>query len=610
MQFINCMRYGKGAALSGTELSRIDGPFKIANRVLFRDQHGTVLSSNILLTFLRTFDILSQPEHSSKHFRYCLEVFDEEELDAIDSIDPSCLYICSTKIAERLLRKSPMAFALVVSRDKTVPPWVHNNRTRVILVHSADRLFYIGSIVQNLFTSLIVWENNMDRIVSKPGTLTELLTEGSKALDSFVWMSDGGFNITARTESVEPPDAKLATILKRGCYSETDKRALAAELGMHTSGNEQGIIQNSSRRSLAQDDKIIWDDSHLVSDCTLLHYPILFENMTYFCLSMACTSKADEECARDFFAILAERVVTLCSTLWDRIIEVESPWYKVLTGLIDKESMKPEYVQAQLEQTALPDAAQMRLICIDIEASTDVETKHRVVKAARKLNRGHCYPFAYDNSLLVLCYTETKDLAHFSVDYAITELKETICEPYGVNAFVSRVFSDLDKIDLSYQETQITCNFSKYIEREQEIISGDGCHGVYLFEAAVPFYMAAKLYLDDTVVSESLKENPVRVLAEEDREMGTDIVGLLWTYLAMERNATAVSKSLHMHRNTVLYHIDKIKKRFDIDFDVYMHRTALLDCFRTLLLTNGYTTDIDPDVLFTIKRHDAQHPIQ
>lgn len=610
MQFINCMHYGKGAALSGTELGRIDGPFKIANRVLFRDQHGTVLSSSILLTFLRTFDILSQPEHSSKHFRYCLEVFDQDELDAIESIDPSCLYICSCKIAERLVRKSPMAFALVISRDRTVPSWVRNNRTRIILVHSADRLFYIGSIVQNLFTSLIVWENSMDRIVSKPGTLAELLTEASKALDNFIWISDGGFNITAHTEGIEPPDAKLATILKRGCYSDKDKRVLADKLGLHSSSEVIPAIQSASRRTHMLDDKIVWDDSHLISDGTVLHYPILFENMTNFCLSMACTPEVSEECARDFFAILAERVVTLCSMLWSRIIEVESPWYKVLTGLIDKEPMKPEYVQAQLEQTALPEAVQMRLVCIDIEGSTDVETKHRVVKASRKLNRGRCYPFAYDNSLLVLCYAETKDLAHFSVDYAINELKETICGPYGVNAFVSRVFSDLDKIDLSYQETQITCNFSKYIEREHEIISGDGCHGVYLFEAAVPFYMAAKLYLDDTVVSESLKENPVRVLAEEDREMGTDIVGLLWTYLAMERNATAVSKSLHMHRNTVLYHIDKIKKRFDIDLDVYMHRTALLDCFRTLLLTNGYTTDIDPDVLFTIKRHDAQHPIQ
>lgn len=587
--------------------------FGIANRVLFRDQHSAVLSANILMSYLRGFDVLSRPEQSSKRFRYCLEVFDSDELDAIEEIDPTCLYLCSSKLAPKLLDMSPMAFALVITRETDIPDWAHSNRPRIILLHSEDRLFYIGSIVQNLFTSLIVWENNLDRIVGRHGTLTELLAEGSKALNNFIWISDSGFNIVAYTENLEAPDAKVAAMVKQGCYTEAGKRELESSLGLHTLSGEAAPGSRetaSSPRFRTQADGVLWDDSGTISDYPLLHLPIFFENMPYFHLTMVCTSGIERAGSRDFFMLFAERVIALCGTLWERIIEVESPWYKVLSNLIELTPMKPEYVEAQLKQTALPDATQMRLICIDIEASTDTGTKHKVVNAARKLNDGKCYPFAYDNSLLVLCYTKTRDLAHFSVDTAIAELQQTIYEPYHVTSCMSRVFSKLENIHLSYQETQIARNFIPYLDEELRIISGHDCNGVYLFEGAVPFYMAAKLYLDDTVVSESLKENPVRVLAEEDREMGTDVVGLLWTYLAMERNATAVSKRLHMHRNTVLYHIDKIKKRFDIDLDVYMHRTALLDCFRVMLLTDGYRKDIDPDVLFTIKHDEDVHPIQ
>ena len=74
----------------------------------------------------------------------------------------------------------------------------------------------------------------------------------------------------------------------------------------------------------------------------------------------------------------------------------------------------------------------------------------------------------------------------------------------------------------------------------------------------------------------------VNILWEEDVNNGTDYLKILWFYLKNERNATNTAQELHMHRNTVLYHIDKIQQRFDFDMGLKSARDWMLACFKSL----------------------------
>ncbi len=76
----------------------------------------------------------------------------------------------------------------------------------------------------------------------------------------------------------------------------------------------------------------------------------------------------------------------------------------------------------------------------------------------------------------------------------------------------------------------------------------------------------------------------VSLLYQEDVRNGTNHTALLWFYLQTERNATAVANQLHMHRNTVLYHIEKIEKRFDFDLASKTARDWLLLSFKQFFL--------------------------
>ena len=74
------------------------------------------------------------------------------------------------------------------------------------------------------------------------------------------------------------------------------------------------------------------------------------------------------------------------------------------------------------------------------------------------------------------------------------------------------------------------------------------------------------------------------LLAREDEQAGTNIVQMIWVYLNNERNATVTSKLVHVHRNTVLYHIARVEKRFDISFDSPLLRSRIILDYQRLLL--------------------------
>ena len=48
------------------------------------------------------------------------------------------------------------------------------------------------------------------------------------------------------------------------------------------------------------------------------------------------------------------------------------------------------------------------------------------------------------------------------------------------------------------------------------------------------------------------------------------------TYLSYERRATQAAKALYLHRNSLLYRIDALQRRYELDLDSCAFRQAFL----------------------------------
>ena len=74
---------------------------------------------------------------------------------------------------------------------------------------------------------------------------------------------------------------------------------------------------------------------------------------------------------------------------------------------------------------------------------------------------------------------------------------------------------------------------------------------------------------------EMLYPGPLKRLMNYDASKGTNLVGLLSTYLDCERSITRTSEKAFLHRNTTMYQINKIQEIMNIDFEDADERLVL-----------------------------------
>ena len=86
-------------------------------------------------------------------------------------------------------------------------------------------------------------------------------------------------------------------------------------------------------------------------------------------------------------------------------------------------------------------------------------------------------------------------------------------------------------------------------------------------------------------------------LRQYDQAHGSDLAGILYLYLYCERRATEAGSRLHMHRNTVMYHVQKSLELIEVDLDDYLTRLCLMLAFHHLEMEEGLNAITSPSGL-------------
>lgn len=430
--------------------------------------------------------------------------------------------------------------------------------SRLLVLRRVSANAHLLLSLQNLFLRMLLWESEMERIVLRHGSLDDLLDASVPFIGNFIFMSDNNFNVIARTSAVEPPDDLHRTIISNGCLTQrtiAEKRFRLPEKTFYARPASE----------LTPFDRV--------------SYPIHLQHTYFGSISMACCAKPDTEGLRDLFRILIRHVRTVCERQWMRQTACDAPSYFFFAKLLRHEALTAEYMAAQMEANRLPAAGHFKVIVFAVDPSIDPDLAHSVAKTASTLNGGRVRCFPHEHEVVALCHGAGMD-GELSHQKTLDEVGEKVYEPFGVDCGVSSVFSGLENMDLAYQQAQIALGFRGAIDRESAANEAPLPRGSYFFEDALLYYLVDPTAKDERFMRFSFSTSIVSILWEEDLENDTSYLALLWFYLQSERNATLTAAKLHMHRNTVLYHIDKIQKRFDFDLDMKSARDWLLLNFK------------------------------
>lgn len=524
----------------------------------------------MLIDFLSQSEILHQPAATRRSFHWIAAVSHENISCAVpvNVTDAHLLFVCGAGEAEALLQEKTTAFALVLVNEESGLPSKAMDRfpERLIVIRQHGRFSYFVFQLQSYFTQLLIWENELDRIVARQGNLGDALNATSMVVHNFMFISDSNFNIIARSTVLEPPDELHRHIIETGCLT-------------------MEMIEEKRER-LPEKAYYVKPPSNLTPHARLSR-PLYIDHTYFGSLSMSCHDTPLTEGLKDLFGILVRHIMPLCEAQWRAQVKHNVPQYFFFAKMLEHAKVTEEYLQSQMKAAHLSNDMEFKLIVMDVDRGIEPERAEAAMQAALRINQGSVSCFSYQNATLVLCYTPPSDnqLSHIKT---IKDLRERIYEPFGIESGVSEVFTDITNLDLAYRQAKIALGLKHTIEQEQFSFGQGESKGIYLFGDALLYFLVDPSNKDARFMRFCFQHTVLEKLYAEDQQNGTNCLALFWFYLYYGRNATIVAQRLHMHRNTVLYHIEKIQKRFDFDLSWRTARDRMMLDFRVLFLTMSH----------------------
>lgn len=537
---------------------------------------------NMLMDFLSQSEILYQPDPLPRRVFNWFAAVSRESVDcaAPSSIaDAHLLFVCGEDEAEALLREKPTAFALVLaSKNETIDTCneergnsangahLESPCDRMVIIRQHSRFAYFIFKLQSYFTQLLIWQNELDRIVACHGSLTEMLDASTTVIKNFMFVSDSSFNVIARTTSIDPPDDLHRRIIETGCLTPQ--------------------MIEEKRQRLPEKTSYIKPPSD-ITPYARFSRPLHVSHTYFGSLSMSCNEMPLTDGLEDVFLILEKRIMPVCERLWRARMRLDMPHYFFFSKMLEHAPVTDEYVRNQMELANLDAATEYKLIAMEADGETEPDRAALAIRAASSINQGSVFCFPHQNMTLALCHTPPNDsrLSHVKT---IQELRERIYGPFGIVSGVSEVFTDITNLDLACQQTKIALGLKHTIASEQFASDQEEPKGVYLFGDALMYYLVDPSDKDERFMRFCFSHTILQKIYEDDQQNGTNCLALFWFYLYYGRNATAVAQRLHMHRNTVLYHIEKIQKRFDFDLSWRTARDRMMLDFKVFFLTMSH----------------------
>lgn len=178
------------------------------------------------------------------------------------------------------------------------------------------------------------------------------------------------------------------------------------------------------------------------------------------------------------------------------------------------------------------------------------------------LYRLQCYPRAniallYGNHVLVLTAKRDADILAQSLSSENGKLYYQIV--------LSLPFEELNDMPARYRQCVYALEQTK------------GQPGVYRSESYALPYLISRFTLING--EENLTHPALEILRRHDEEKNTEYYKTLFIYLLYERSILLGSEKLHIHKNSFLYRIQKIREMIDVDLDDAHERSYLLLSF-------------------------------
>lgn len=444
-----------------------------------------------------------------------------------------------------------------------------------VVLRSGDPSMSFGSlhdVLDEYLISVGVFLFTLERTIENNGTIQELVDVAETFFGHFISIVDCDNLLLASTRHVPPEDEVSRSLLDLGYHSE---KYLSQE-------RQIGYLSEKIQRQSGVE---VYPPGGMFHEA-LVTSTMKISNQYAGYVLMLCSPDEVTPGTLDLFSLFVSRCVRLITDSDQTGYWSNSASSNLLLRLITDRGIKRSFIFEEATRLGIPISGHFFLAML----SFPEELGNQMHRLFDEVERHLLFPhgsIVHDHSIVLFIYADSMDeLRAFTVQTRRMNLKKATHE-----LFLSDSFERLRDSYFAYRQLIALKKYEPGIRTCRELTGFEGEPHIFTFSDAFCFFWE-DLAADEEIRQFSSEHMLVSVLADNDKARETDDLGILFVYLANERKATVAARYCHMHRNGIIYRIERMESLYQLSLDDYLTRQYLETSLRILVNSSEDAIDL------------------
>lgn len=472
-------------------------------------------------------------------------------LELLDPNDPACdegiLYIGLLSEALKYRRGEKKLIFLCV-RDRMVDAMETTEAMDgIIVVKKNLRLYELFNVVQRIFSRVQQWQYSLQTSISNNQGVQDLLDLSEDMLGNHIDVLDSTFKLLAYTKNIVTDDPVTNDLIHFGYHPRKTLDRLQKYRRFEQYETENDVIVSTD---------------YVMSDYVTVKKVFRRRGNYFLIVVMVCCTKFTDG-VLDLFRMLIDSLQYY--TVEKRFADSESPLSNFADDIFSGKVSAVSEIQDRAATIGVSFRGDYNLFLLRFSDTGNFPFGLIVMQLSLALRYANV--FQYKHSIIVLNQNMRYDNSRESSREKLSLISGALDGTASCVGGVSNSFKDLSEMPMAYNQAVAAMHFGEHLHGYGEPVVSPELTA-YFFEDYALYYecYAARQY-SPSLTANSMSARVVGILREHEQRYHVHYLEILHTYLLCGCRATLAAEKLNMHRNTVLYHINRMEELLNISLE-------------------------------------------
>ncbi len=480
----------------------------------------------------------------------------------INPVHSRALFFGNFEKCQAFLSCNPDSYACAFSSENLLSTLSEDASSRCFLIRICDPGKFFMHI-QAVVARYTLWQEHMKNSLLQNMSYQNLIDCSESILGNFLSITDMSFRLLGYTHNIKPDD-------------EVSKRLIQS--GYHDKQTIELFRQNHLFEIWETHSGLAVHEVPLTSDSESASYVFRKQGMYFVHVILRFNHKPRTQALLDIFEIFISHLEVLVKRDWQKRRGQRTNYAQILTELLSGKRTKTTTIDEELNLVGIDSDAKFIVLVFAPGEHADrmpASERHYLLSQMEEEFPDQMIIEYEDNIVMVFQLPLQKAIdGNFSDRQA--EFIARVSSFISINNKICGCSNTIDSaFDLCFAYQQacfaLSCSSKPLVAPTEKASS----FVTQFSECYLDFLMFGRLNnkrLDQFCRMHGL----VARIIHDDRIEETNNLEIIVTYLYYERRASDAAKALFMHRNTLVYRINALCKRYDLKLDSYASRQALL----------------------------------